>query len=578
MNVKSHLSTLLATAMEQFSISIDDATSFKEATNPRFGDYQTNIALVQANRRGEPPRIFAEAIIDTLKPLAPDICFEIAGAGFINAKLTAAFITSTLSSLLHSPSLGVSHPSSSAPIVVDYSHPNLAKEMHVGHLRSTIIGDTIVKVLEFTGHSVIRHNHMGDWGTQFGMLIAYLDECEQFSGERSLADLEGFYRAAKRRFDEDPDFKTKAREFTVRLQQGDGKCRDLWQRFISTSIEHCAEIYDKLDVSLRREDVVPESFYNDDLPRVIDDLRHKDLITESEGALCVFLDEFKNDNDEVVPVIVQKSDGGFLYSTTDLAAIRYRANVLKAQRIIYVVDSRQTLHLQQVFAVARHADFLPPQTSLEHMPFGTMMGKDGKPFKTRQGDTVKLLDLLNEAEHQALSIIEDKNPDLEESEKRALAHTIGIGAVKYADLSKARTNDYIFDLQSMLSLEGNTAPYLQYAYTRIVSIFRKIDYNPSDADLSADYSFQHPNERTLAVSLTRFSETVEAVAHTGMPHLLCNYLYSLAKHFMSFYESCPISTEADQSVREARLALCHGSSQTLKVGLSLLGIAVVERM
>ncbi|MEQ8689893.1 MAG: arginine--tRNA ligase, partial [Pseudomonadales bacterium] len=350
-------------------------------------------------------------------------------------------------------------------VVVDYSAPNLAKEMHIGHLRSTIIGDSVVRVLEALGHTVIRQNHVGDWGTQFGMLLVYLADTGQNSAE--LADLEGFYRAAKQRFDEDPDFEERSRQAVVKLQAGDADMLAQWRRFIDISMSHCQQLYERLNVSLTHADIDAESRYNDVLPGIVATLDEQGLLSESDGARCVFLDEFKNKKGEPLPVIVQKSDGGYLYATTDLAAIEYRTTELKADRSMYFVDVRQSLHFKQVFRVAQLAGFNHNNSSFEHMPFGTMLGKDGKPFKTRSGEVVKLAEVLDEAEARARALALAKNPQLDPATADELARVIGIGAVKYADLSKNRTSDYVFDWDQMLSFEGNTSPYLQYAYTRI---------------------------------------------------------------------------------------------------------------
>ncbi|MEX2365794.1 MAG: arginine--tRNA ligase, partial [Pseudohongiellaceae bacterium] len=411
----------------------------------KFGDYQANGVMALAKRLNKNPRALGEAVIASLDLDGIAEKVELAGPGFINIFVSPGFLSARLNQLGDRELL---EPlTSPETIVVDYSSPNLAKEMHVGHLRGTIIGDAIARTLEYLGHHLIRQNHFGDWGTQFGMLITYMLELEargeNISGE--LADLEQFYRAAKQRFDNDQDFADSARQNVVRLQSGDPDCLALWQRFIDVSIAHCQQLYEKLGVTLTKQDIVPESFYNDKLQIIIDLLEQKGLITESEGAKCVFLDEFRTRDDQPLPAIVQKSGGGYLYATTDLAAIRYRSQQLQATRILYVVDARQSLHFQQVFAIARAAGFAAPGCSLEHLSYGTMMGKDGKPFKTRSGDTVKLVALLDEAVTRAYSLVSDKNPDLAESERRNIAKVVGIAAVKYADLSKNRNSDYVFD-------------------------------------------------------------------------------------------------------------------------------------
>jgi arginyl-tRNA synthetase len=456
---------------------------------------------------------------------------------------------------------------------VDYSAPNLAKEMHVGHLRTTIIGDCVVRVLEAQGHKVIRQNHVGDWGTQFGMLLTYLEDSG--SDSDTLADLENFYRAAKQRFDEDDDFRERSRQAVVGLQSGDASALVQWQRFIDISMSHCQHIYDRLGITLSADDIMGESAYNDDLAGVIGSLEEAQLLQESEGAACVFLEQFKNKEGEIQPVIVRKSDGGYLYATTDLAAIAHRNKRLGADRVLYFVDARQSLHFKQIFAVAKAAGFASAQLQLEHLPFGTMLGKDGKPFKTRQGGIIKLAELLDEAERRAAELVQEKNPNIGPEQLQKLANVIGLGAVKYADLSKNRTSDYVFDWDQMLSFDGNTAPYLQYAYSRIQSLFDKAAVDPSQ--LPAEAIAEGEPERRLAVCIAGFNDVLQQVADEGFPHYLCAYLYELATRFTTFYEQCPIlSSEDEQRLR--RLTLANSTGTTLATGLDLLGIGVVDRM
>ncbi|AJD46756.1 arginyl-tRNA ligase [Isoalcanivorax pacificus W11-5] len=543
------------------------------------GDFATNIALLLAKPAGMKPRDVATAIVDALPADAAISKVEIAGPGFINFFQAGSFLTDSLSAALADEHLAVPRATTPQTVVVDYSSPNLAKEMHVGHLRSTIIGDAVARTLEFLGHTVVRQNHVGDWGTQFGMLLAYLEE-QQDQAELSaeLSDLENFYRAAKQRFDESPEFAERARALVVQLQSGDIHCLKLWHDFNQVSLRHCFDVYERLGVSLRPDDVRGESAYNPDLPYVVAELDKAGLLTESEGARCVFLDEFKNKEGEPLPVIVQKADGGYLYATSDLAALRYRAQKLGADRILYFVDQRQALHFQQVFQVARLAGFVTPDTELAHMGFGTMNGPDGRPFKTRTGGTVKLVDLLTEAEDRALALVQGKNPELDADELFNIARVVGISAVKYADLSKHRTSDYIFNFDQMLSFEGNTAPYLLYAYTRVASVFRKAGIDPATLDQSAPLVLDAEQEVALATLLLQFGETLQQVAEKGVPHLLCAYLYNLAGAFSSFYEHCPILTAQQTAVRDSRLRLAWLTARTLKQGLALLGIATLERM
>jgi len=536
--------------------------------NPNFGDFQANGAMGAAKRLKTNPRELAAKIIEHLDLSGIASNVEIAGPGFINITLDNAFIAGQLSEQL-------SAGDEKQTIVIDYSSPNLAKEMHVGHLRSTIIGDSLARIFERLGHKVIRQNHMGDWGTQFGMLIAHLEE--MLGDDQSpveLADLETFYREAKQRFDAEPEFADKARDYVVKLQGGDSHCETLWKRFIDISISHSEEVYDALNVTLTRDDVYPESAYNDQLAGVIENLTSQGLAVEDQGAMVVFLDELADKNGKPRAVIVQKSGGGFNYATTDLAAMTYRSQTLGADRALYFIDFRQSQHMQEVFTIGRKAGFVRPETSLEHHAFGTMMGQDGKPFKTRAGGTVKLADLLVEAVERATKLVAEKSPELDEETRNEVARKVGIGSVKYADLSKTRTNDYIFNWDSMLSFEGNTAPYLQYAYTRIKSILAKATIEPSD-----NIQIEAAQERTLSLKLSQFNETVLQVAEDAYPHSLCNYLYELASDFMSFYEHCPILKEGvAPEVAASRLALALKTASTLKDGLELLGIETMERM
>jgi arginyl-tRNA synthetase len=467
--------------------------------------------------------------------------------------------------------------------VVDYSAPNLAKEMHVGHLRSTIIGDALVRLLELQGHSVIRQNHVGDWGTQFGMLLVELESHLQGGEQADLAlnDLEIFYQQSKKHFDESEAFANKARDYVVKLQSGDTAMLKLWNAFRDTSLAHSQEIYNKLNVTLAPKDVRGESAYNDDLSVLVTELKDKNLAVESQGATVVFLDELADKEGNPSPVIIQKQGGGYLYATSDLAALRYRTNTLKADRLLYFIDARQSLHMQQVFTLARKAQFTNEATSLEHHAFGTMMGSDGKPFKTRDGGTVKLADLLDEAIVRAEKLVrsrsEEKGFSLSEPEYQEIGRKVGIGAVKYADLSKTRTNDYIFNWETMLSFEGNTAPYLQYAYTRIQSIFRKAEVNPEQ--ITGDIVLTQTDEKTLAIKLLQSVEVIEQISHDAYPHLLCNYLYDVASLYMRFYESCPILKDGvSEAEKNSRLQLCDATAAILKMGLEILGIEVMERM
>ena len=554
---------------------LSPAIQVENARDKTHGDFASNIAMMLAKPAGMKPRDLAEKLINALPASADITKVEIAGPGFLNFFQNTQALANRLDAALTDDHLGVRKAGPSEKVVIDMSAPNLAKEMHVGHLRSTIIGDSVARVLEFLGDQVIRQNHVGDWGTQFGMLLAYLEE-NPAAAESELSDLEQFYRAAKKRFDDSAEFADRARELVVQLQAGDENCLRLWNRFNDISLSHCQKVYDRLGVKLSMADVKGESAYNADLPGIVDALRAKGLLSESEGAQCVFMDEFKNAEGNPLPVIVQKAGGGYLYATTDLAATRYRAGTLKADRALYFVDQRQALHFQMAFEVARRAGFVHDGMQLEHMGFGTMNGADGRPFKTRDGGTVKLIDLLDEAEERAYSLVKSKNPDLAEDELRNIARAVGIGAVKYADLSKHRTSDYSFNFELMLSFEGNTAPYLLYAYTRVASIFRKLGQGIES--IGGQISLQAEQEQALGGKLAQFGELLNSVADKGTPHLLCNYLYDLAGLFSSFYENCPILSSEDEAVRNSRLRLAALTGRTLKQGLELLGLQPLERM
>ena len=647
----------------------DSPVVLQAAKNPDFGDFQINGVMGAAKKAKQNPRELAQKVAEALADNTVIESAEVAGPGFINLRLRPDFLAQNIQTALNDARFGVAKTDKPQTVVIDYSSPNLAKEMHVGHLRSSIIGDSISRVLEFMGNTVIRQNHVGDWGTQFGMLVAYLVEQQKDNAAFELADLEQFYRAAKVRFDEDPAFADTAREYVVKLQGGDETVLALWKQFVDISLSHAQAVYDTLGLKLRPEDVAGESRYNDDLQPVVDDLVEKGLAVEDDGAKVVFLDEFKNKEGEPAAFIVQKQGGGFLYASTDLACLRYRVGTLHADLLLYVVDHRQALHFEQLFTTSRKAGYLPEDVKAEFIGFGTMMGKDGKPFKTRSGDTVKLVDLLTEAVERATALVKEKNPrnemedwadlandvlqdirDMEESYKEIdkyiedieelgfepdkngisniqyssqsndkelekikenlsqvakdaksliisddgelrsrrspeyysetarkdiakIARTVGIGAVKYADLSKNRTSDYVFDWDAMLSFEGNTAPYLQYAYTRVQSVFRKA----GEWDATAPTVLTEPLEKQLAAELLKFEDVLQSVADTAYPHYLAAYLYQIATLFSRFYEACPI-LKSEGATRNSRLQLAKLTGDTLKQGLELLGIDVLDVM
>ena len=577
MNIQSILSDKIKQAMIAAGADEQCDALIRQSSKPQFGDYQANGIMAAAKKLGLNPREFAQKVLEhaDLSDVAEKT--EIAGPGFINIFLNPTWLANNVSAALKDQNLGVS-ANEKQTIVVDYSSPNVAKEMHVGHLRSTIIGDAVVRTLEFLGHNVIRANHVGDWGTQFGMLIAYLEKMEnEHASEMELQDLEAFYREAKKHYDEDEAFAEKARNYVVKLQGGDEYCRTMWKKLVDITMQQNQRNYDRLNVTLTEKDVMGESLYNPMLPAIVEDLKKQGLAVEDEGALVVYLDEFKNKEGEAMGVIVQKKDGGFLYTTTDIAAAKYRYETLKADRALVFSDTRQSQHMQQAWLITRKAGYVPDSFSLEHKNFGMMLGKDGKPFKTRTGGTVKLADLLDEAIERATVLINEKNTNLSDEEKTAVIEAVGIGSVKYADLSKNRTTDYVFDWDNMLSFEGNTAPYMQYAYTRIRSIFNKADVNPT-ALAEAKIQLSDEKERALAIKLLQFEEAVQTVGKEGTPHVLCAYLYELAGIFSSFYEHCPILNAEDENVKLSRLKLASLTEKTLKQGLELLGIKTIEKM
>ncbi len=565
MKLKSQLDQIIKVAFAKAGIDAEPIM-VSEATKPEFGDYQFNGAMALSKQLRKNPREIAQQIVDAIDTTGMINKVEIAGPGFINIWLDRIWMQTALGEVLVDERLSVAMHEQARKTVVDYSSPNMAKQMHVGHLRSTIIGDTLATLFTYLGDEVIRQNHIGDWGTQFGMLIAYLET----SGEdaySSLGDLEQFYKDAKVKFDADPEFADTAREYVVKLQGGDAHCLKLWQQFIDVSLGHCEEVYGTLGIGLTREDVRAESSYNNALSTIVEELRSQEILVESDGAQCVFMEGSD------VPLIIQKSDGGFLYATTDLAAIRYRVQELGAQRISYVVDARQAGHFKQVFDAARRAGFVGEDVLLEHVSFGMMLDKSGRPFKTRDGGTVKLIDLLDEAVIRAKVMIEERGTQVAEDIEQA-SRIVGIGAVKYAELSVNRESNYIFDWDKMLSFEGNTSLYLQYAYARIQSILRK-----HDAALEGKILLGDTLEAHLSVMLLRFEDVLNSASRESMPHYITSYLYDLTTLFMKFYEHNPILKEGiAPQVKESRLLLADLVAKTIKQGLEILGIKVLDRL
>ncbi|EPU3936030.1 arginine--tRNA ligase [Morganella morganii] len=576
MNIQAILSDKIQQALISAGAPLDCDAIVKQSAKAQFGDYQANGVMAAAKKMGMPPRQLAEKVIELLDLDGIAEKTEIAGPGFINIFLSPDWLTAQLETALADDKLGLT-PVEPMTIAIDYSAPNVAKQMHVGHLRSTIIGDAAARTQEYLGHHVIRCNHVGDWGTQFGMLIAYLEKMQnEDAGDMALADLEAFYREAKKHYDEDEVFAERARGYVVKLQGGDEYCRTMWRKLVDITMQQNQETYNRLNVTLTEDDVMGESLYNDMLPGIVSDLMNRGIAEESEGAIVVYLDEFKNKEGEPMGVIIRKKDGGYLYTTTDIACAKYRHDVLHADRVLYYIDSRQHQHLMQAWTIVRKAGYIPESMTLEHHMFGMMLGKDGKPFKTRAGGTIRLSDLLDEAVERAEKLIREKNSDMPEDELKQLAEVVGIGAVKYADLSKSRTTDYIFDWDNMLAFEGNTAPYMQYAYTRVASVFKRADI---DADsLTQPIILTDDRERQLAARLLQFEETITAVAREGLPHMMCSYLYDLAGLFSGFYEHCPILAAESEELRQSRLKLALLTQKTLKAGLDTLGIGTVEKM
>lgn len=576
MNIQAFLSEKISMAMSAAGAPADSEPLVRQSAKVQFGDYQANGVMGAAKKMGIPPRQLAEKILEHLDITDIADKVEIAGPGFINIFLSPVWVAQQAEFALADEHLSITKVTPET-IVIDYSSPNVAKQMHVGHLRSTIIGDASARTLSFLGHNVIRANHLGDWGTQFGMLIAYLEKKQnENAADMALADLEEFYREAKKCYDEDEVFAERARNYVVRLQGGDEYCRTMWRKLVDITMQQNQLTYQRLNVTLTEDDIMGESLYNPMLPGIVADLKAKGLAVESEGATVVFLDEYKNKEGEPMGVIIQKKDGGYLYTTTDIACAKYRHEQLHANRVLYYIDSRQHQHLMQAWTIVRKAGYIPDSMSLEHHMFGMMLGKDGRPFKTRSGGTVRLTDLLDEAHERALTLIREKNPDMDEEELNNIARVVGIGAVKYADLSKNRTTDYIFDWDLMLSFEGNTAPYMQYAYTRVASIFKRAEIDESA--LTQPISLTQPHEKQLALRLVQFDETITQVAREGTPHVMCAYLYDLAQSFSGFYENCPILSAEDDNVRQSRLKLARLTARTLKQGLETLGIETVDRM
>lgn len=559
-----------------FHLPPEEALADVAPCQEEFGHYQCTSPLRLSKSLKIPPRQIAQQIINALDP-ASYAKIEIGGPGFINFTLLPSTLSAELQAQLHDRFLGAAPPKKTQKIVVDFSSPNIAKELHVGHIRSTIIGDCLCRLFEFLGQDVVRLNHLGDWGTQFGMLITYMKEiCPAVLKGDEPTDLEAlmkWYKAAKLRFDSDPEFKLRSQKEVVRLQAGDKESMHAWKIICDISRKGFQEIYDLMDVRITERG---ESFYNPFLKDLVDELTQKNLITISDGAKCIYLDGFKNREGEPLPMIVQKSDGGYNYDTTDLATIRHRILTEKADRIIYVVDVGQSLHFQMIFAAAQKAGWLDPKRiEANHVGFGLVLGLDGKKFKTRSGETEKLIDLLNEAIERARAILDERIPDGDPKELDHLAHVLGIGAVKYADLSSLRTKDYTFSYDKMLKFEGNTAVFLLYAYVRINGIKRKTGANMEEILANHHISLHHPSEIALGVHLRRFGEVIEILSRELLPNRLTDYLYELAEKFNAFFRDCRVEGSPEE---KSRLLLAELTARVLKQGLNILGLQTVTRM
>jgi arginyl-tRNA synthetase len=582
--LKQHLVALFEASLINLDLlkEIPVELSCNETNNPAHGDYQINIVMKLAKKLDKKPHDLACEIIDSLPQNDLIMQCNVAGPGFINIKIADAYLIDFIQFDMHEIDYTFGKMQL---VVVDYSSPNLAKEMHVGHLRSTIIGDSLVRINEFSGNKVIKRNHVGDWGTQFGMLVAYILKYDLYKdGRISIKDLESIYTAAKIEFDQDEDFAIQAREYVVKLQSGNIEVYKIWQEFVEISLQHCQHLYDLLQVKLTRDDVYGESYYNSLLPKIISILSSKGLLKISQGASCVFCNVDANNEEEEQVFIVQKQDGGYLYSTTDLATLYSRSNDLKADKILYVVDGRQALHFKMLFDVAIRANIVNNNIKLEHVKFGVMCNKNGQPFKTRDGGTVKLIDLINESYKRAKAILYARNI-AKEIDIDKLANHLAISAIKYSDLSKNRTSDYIFDYDQMLSFEGNTAPYILYAYTRIKSIFKKIElaqYKIDSLHKDSCIIIQDDITRDLVIHLARFPDVLIQANEHNMPHFICGYVYKLATIFMRFYEHCSVIITDDNSdltnLSLSRIKLLRIVADTIQNNLKLLGINTVDQM
>ncbi len=566
------LQTLFHTALAE-AFGSEHAQLDPQLRSSKHADFQANCALSLAKVLRRPPRDVANELLVKVPRNGIIDRAEVSGPGFLNLWLSPQYLSESLARAF--ADLGLAPTENPETIVVDYSSPNVAKEMHVGHLRGTIIGDALCRVLEALGHHVVRQNHLGDWGTPFGMLIEHLLDLGAAASEASMTDLNAFYQAARKKFDEDAAFAERARLRVVALQAGDLQTLELWKKLVGASLRYFHRVYELLGVTLQDEHVAGESFYNPWLDEVVNGLIERNLAVTSDGAICMFLPGFVGREQQPLPLIIRKQDGGYGYAATDLTAVRHRTRTLGATRILYVVGAPQAQHLSMVFAAATSAGWLTAPARAEHVAFGAVLGADKKMLRTRAGETIRLVDLLNEAVHRAMVIVTEKNPSLPEAERASIARAVGIGAVKYADLSNDKVKDYVFDWDRMLAFDGNTAPYLQYAHARIRSIFRK---GEAAMPRAAVFDIADPAEKSLALALLAFPTVVQDVGESLALHRICTYLYDLATTFSSFYENCPVLKAATPAQRDSRLGLCELTARVLECGLGLLGIEAPEKM
>ena len=570
------VSSLKAAAL--IPVELEPRIQVDNTKDKAHGDLATNLAMLLAKPAGKNPRELAQLIIDHLPASALVAKAEIAGPGFINFFLDTNWLAKQIEAIAVSPTAGVKAAIPAQTIVLDYSAPNVAKEMAVHHIRSTVIGDAVARTLEFLGHNIVRANHIGDWGTQFGMLIAYLEKVQnEQASELELSDLEAFYREAKKHYDEDEVFAERARGYVVKLQGGDEYCRTMWKKLVDITMAQNQRIYDRLNVSLTEKDVMGESLYNPMLKAIVEDLKAQGLAVEDDGAMVVYLDEFKGKDGDAMGVIVQKKDGGFLYTTTDIACAKYRVETLNADRVLYFIDSRQHQHLQQAWTIARKAGYVPADVSLEHHAFGMMLGKDGKPFKTREGGVMRLENLIADIDEEMFHKIVE-NRSVKDQDAKETAEIVGLSAIKYGDLSNQATKDYVFDIDRFTSFEGNTGPYILYTIVRIKSILNRYKEEGGNLEAGEILPAVNASQKNLMLELTKFGSTIENAFEEKAPHKICAYIYEVSNAFNSFYHETKILSEENQAQKESFLKLLGLTKDILETSIDLLGFSAPDRM